>query len=282
MEQVLLAVDGESLVAELHEPSGTARGTLLMLPGQGASVAEFRDGPAELARLGWRVLALNLRGHGPSDGAPGLVTTERALEDVEVAVDWLRDRGWTPAAVAGESMGASWVLRALPRHDELVAGILLSPLARTPPAEANLLMVVSLRVAYYVHRLRSGLGLGPTRIPQPFGYDRIFADEADADWARGSDFGAHALDLRSGPLLLELDNVEAAEAVTDPCLVVVPLADQVLHPDEGRRVHEALGEHGEKAELPVDHCTLAGRSRGQVVEAIDGFLARHLEEGEAP
>lgn len=269
-------MDGETAVGELHEPAGEARGTLLMIPGQGASVDEFRDGPEELARRGWRVLALNPRGHGPSEGPPGMVTAERVLEDVDAAVAWLREQGWTPAAVLGESMGASWVLRALPRHDELTSGILLSPLARSPPKEANLLMVLSLRVAYYLHRLKSGLGLGPVRIRQPYGSGDIFTDEEDADWAREADFGAPLVDLRSGSLLLGLDNLEAAREATDPCLVVVPLSDQVLDPEEARRVHEALGEAGQKVEVQADHCTLAGRARGEVVDHIDGFLDETL------
>lgn len=277
MELVDLAVDGEPVLGELHEPAGEARGTLLMVPGQGASTDEFRDGPAALAERGWRVLALNPRGHGPSGGAPGHVTPERVLEDVDAAVVWLRDRGWTPAAVAGESMGASWALRALPRHDELVAGILLAPLARMPPEGASLLMAVSLRLAYYVHRAKSGLGLGALRLPQPYGYGDLFADEEDAKWAREADFGADTVDLRSARFLQGLDNAEAAREVTDPCLVVVPLEDQVLNPEEGREVHRALGEVGRKVEVEADHCTLAGRGREEVVGHIDAFLAEHLD-----
>lgn len=274
MDEVRLQVDGETLAAGLHEPGDEVRGTLLMLHGMLSSRGELRDSPAALAERGWRVVALDLRGHGASEGERGWITRRRALEDVGTALDWFRDNGWTPAAVAGHSLGTAWVTSALPRFEDLGAGVLLSPVGRITD-EITRTEYAFYRLGHLLHRLKSGLGLGSLSVPNQVGYDDILAEEEDAAWGREQGFLQEKVNLRSVPTYLEVDNEAWAAEVTDPCQVLVSNQDRLVRPEAQRRVHRALAGPAPKVEVDAGHSLLAGRARREVVEHVHGFLSEH-------
>ena len=60
------------------------------------------------AGLGWGFLALDLRGHGASDGTTRQLSLTRCLEDLTCALAWL-PRGIVPRLLIGSSMGAAVV-----------------------------------------------------------------------------------------------------------------------------------------------------------------------------
>jgi alpha-beta hydrolase superfamily lysophospholipase len=275
MDAVRLHVDDEAVAGELRRPDGEARGTLLLVHGMLSSVGELRDSPEALARRGWRVLALDLRGHGDSEGERGWVTRERAMEDVEAALAWCRDRGWTPAAAAGHSLGTAWVLSALPRFDDLACGAILSPVARITD-EVSRLEYVLYRVGHALHRAKAGLGLGPLYAKNQVGYDDILADPQDVAWAREEAFLQPRINLRSVPTYLEVDNVAWAQEVTEPCQVLVSARDLLVEPEAQREVHAALAGPSPKVEVDAGHSLFAGRAREEVVGYVDGFLDEHL------
>lgn len=274
MDTVRLQVDGETVVGALHRPSGETRGTLLALHGMLSSREELRDSPAALADRGWRVLALDLRGHGDSEGERGWITWDRAMADVATALDWCRDNGWTPAAIAGHSLGTAWVTSALPRFDDLGAGALLSPVGRITD-EISRLEYALYRVGHALHRVKTGLGLGSLYVKNQVGYDDIFAEPVDVRWAREQGFLQPKVNLRSVPTYLEVDNEAWAAEVTDPCQVLVSNQDKLVAPEAQRRVHAALAGPAPKVEVEAGHSLLAGRAREEVVEHLDAFLGEH-------
>ena len=98
-------VDGVTLVADewnrtAGQPAG--RPTILMLHGGGQNRHSWKNTGQVLADLGYRVVAVDTRGHGDSDRAPG---ADYALETLTTDVLHIIDDIGTPVVLIGASMG---------------------------------------------------------------------------------------------------------------------------------------------------------------------------------
>lgn len=124
----LVAADGTALVGS-YLPAGGADAAVLLLHGFGANrrkpaYARLADGLA--SRL--PVLALDLRGHGESDGWSTFGDCE--ADDVAAGVEWLRRIGHRRVIVVGLSMGATAALHAAARGIDLDGLVVISGTAR--------------------------------------------------------------------------------------------------------------------------------------------------------
>ncbi len=130
---------GEGRVA--YDVRGTGP-LVVCLSGMGDTRATFRLLAPQLARAGYRVATLELRGHGDSDATFSDYDDAAAAGDLLALVDELGG----PALLVGHSMGAAAALVAAARRPGLVAGlVLLGPFARDP--EVNPLMKGLFRLA---------------------------------------------------------------------------------------------------------------------------------------
>lgn len=115
---------------------------VVCLTGMGDIRATYRFLAPDLARAGYRVAVLELRGHGDSDTTFSAFDDEAAAGDLLALVETLGG----PALVVGHSMGAAASVIAAARRPGLVAGLaLLGPFARDP--EVNPLMRLLFRAA---------------------------------------------------------------------------------------------------------------------------------------
>jgi alpha-beta hydrolase superfamily lysophospholipase len=111
-ESVALPARGEALIiAGWHIPAAGATRAVIIAHGIGGCRSrEFTsDSIALMGRLvesGFTLLAIDLRGHGESEGAR-MTYGQRERRDVLGAVDWLLARGYAPGAIGvlGASMG---------------------------------------------------------------------------------------------------------------------------------------------------------------------------------
>jgi pimeloyl-ACP methyl ester carboxylesterase len=110
----------------------TGDGPLVVcLPGMGDLRTAYRFLAPALTVAGFRVAALDLRGHGDSDDAFGSFDDEAAAEDAIAVIEQLGG----PAILVGNSMGAGAAVIAAARRPELVSGlVLLGPFVRNPPS----------------------------------------------------------------------------------------------------------------------------------------------------
>jgi len=124
-----------------YEVAGTGP-LVLCVPGMGELRSAYRFLAPDLVAAGYRVAAMDLRGHGDSDD------TFDSFDDVAAAEDALALIGHLggPAVLVGNSMGAGagvWAAAATPAA---VAGlVLIGPFVRNPPV--NPLLALALRVA---------------------------------------------------------------------------------------------------------------------------------------
>jgi dienelactone hydrolase len=138
MERVTLRTkDGIAIVADYlvpREGGGLGKGALLlhMMPANRASWSEFAP---KLAERGYRVLAIDLRGHGESSGGPKGYQSftddehQESILDVEAGAEFLKEKGVLPheLVLVGASIGANLALQYLARHREVTQAALLSP-----------------------------------------------------------------------------------------------------------------------------------------------------------
>src|SRR5689334_5211135 len=111
--------DGESLFYRSWRPIQTApRAVLLIVPGFKSYSGRYAWAGAELAKSGYAVYALDLRGRGQSEGRPYVVSDfDEYVEDVEtVAMAVKSKEGDLPLFVAGHSAGAVIALLFSIRH----------------------------------------------------------------------------------------------------------------------------------------------------------------------
>jgi len=116
--------------------SGDAAGApVVLVPGWGCSVYSFRFMMPALAAAGYRVIAVDLKGHGLSDKpiAPGEYTIDSLVEHLVEILDAL---GLERPRLIGHSMGGSLLYHFAARHPERTGPLgLLSPvgLSGVPP-----------------------------------------------------------------------------------------------------------------------------------------------------
>jgi alpha-beta hydrolase superfamily lysophospholipase len=133
MERIALATsDGIRVIGDYY-PSQNGKGALLlhMMP---ATRASWREFALELQRKGYHVLALDLRGHGESDGGPeryqGFADREHqaSIHDVEAGTSFLKSKGVLEEqlVLAGASIGANLALQYMAEHSNVRQAVLLS------------------------------------------------------------------------------------------------------------------------------------------------------------
>jgi pimeloyl-ACP methyl ester carboxylesterase len=123
---------------------------VVMVPGLGDLRAEYRFLAPRLVEAGYRVVTVDLRGHGQSSTGWSDYTSSAIGDDVVALVDEL-DAG--PATLVGTSMGAAAVAWAAAEAPEKVSGaVLIGPFVRdVPPSSwiAGVAQTAMIRVALW-------------------------------------------------------------------------------------------------------------------------------------
>lgn len=120
----------------------TGSGPLVVcIPGMGDVRSVYRFLAPRLAGAGWRIAAMDLRGHGDSD------TTFTSYDDVAAGQDALAliEHLGGPAVLIGNSMGAGAAVWAAAEAPTLVAGlVLIGPFVRAVPVRRSAMLAFRL------------------------------------------------------------------------------------------------------------------------------------------
>lgn len=116
----IVTADGLALHAWLLEPQGEARGTVHFLHGNAENISTHTRAAAWLVDAGYRVLALDYRGYGLSEGTPDV---PEVFEDIRASSEWLFDHvdaigDEAPLYIFAQSLGASLAIRQLALEPE--------------------------------------------------------------------------------------------------------------------------------------------------------------------
>ena len=163
----------------LHRPEGRIAydvegdGPLVVcLPGMGELRSAYRATVPALVAAGYRVAAMDLRGHGDSD------PTFTSYDDVAAGRDALAliEHLGGPAVILGNSMGAGAAAWAAAERPELVTGLgLLGPFVRNPPTSRAMAVLFRVLMAPPWARLAWTAylpSLSPGRKPEDFAEHR--------------------------------------------------------------------------------------------------------------
>jgi alpha-beta hydrolase superfamily lysophospholipase len=111
------------------EEWGSGPRAVLLLHDEGGDRSDWGGLGAKLATAGFRVLALDLRGHGAT-AAPRPTTDDEwvaLVEDLDSATSWLAKKGATDIHVVGAGAGANLALNAAATNTAIEDLVLLSP-----------------------------------------------------------------------------------------------------------------------------------------------------------
>ncbi len=262
MPRIELDVDGERVVGDLWEPDAPPTSGILFVHGFNSCRKEFERLPARLAVAGHVCLAIDLRGHGESDGETGLLTLGRCLSDLATGADALAERlpQGAPLAVIGHSMGGAWAVAALARLDRFQAGVIVSPVNR--PLDT---LHVLERPFYHMlgawNNRRRRRGQASRTIPYKNSYPNLFADQDAMRRGREIGFLAGKANLGCYDTLRDMDVSKWAGDVSAPVLVIGSELDKAVPLRDHRAVHAALAgpkalrvhDGGHSAFLDCDH-----------------------------
>lgn len=233
---MIIDVDGRSV----HAATGgvdpdPADPVVILIHGAGMDSTIWQLQTRYLAYRNLQTIAIDLPGHGRSDGPP--------LESIEALgnfiVSAMDAAGWERAHLVGHSMGALVALEAAAAVGQRCASITLMGAAASMPvhpqliadAEADLPAAAALMAAWG-HAKPAHLGHNPT----------------PGLWMTG---GARALVERSDPGVLATDfracaayasAPDAAAKVSAPCTIVIGLADKMTPPKAGRTLADAFDQ----------------------------------------
>lgn len=134
MGKHLKTLDGVRIAYNLYQVE-SSNGWLILVHMMPATKESWRDFANELQKHGYESLAIDLRGHGESEGGPegyknfGDAEHQASIKDLEAAWKFLESRGATPekTILVGASIGGNLSLQFLAGHPDFKKGVLLSP-----------------------------------------------------------------------------------------------------------------------------------------------------------
>lgn len=130
----LVTSDNKNIIANLYAVKNP-RGWIILSHMMPATKESWEPFVLELQKIGYESLAIDLRGHGESDGGPDGFSKfsdrehRASINDLESAWEFMKSRGAKAekTVVIGASIGANLSLEFLTMHSDLAGGILLSP-----------------------------------------------------------------------------------------------------------------------------------------------------------
>ncbi len=262
---VLVPGRGEFLV---RDSGGSGRPVLLVHGWMFPSDLNWLHSYAPLQRAGYRVLAMDLRGHGRGlrSGAPF-----RLQDCADDAAGVLAAMGLPPALVVGYSMGGPVTQLLAHRHPDVVAGFVLCATAldwsdRRQKAFWRLMGVVRLLLGLFPQSAwRAGMRLAG-------------APSRESNWVASELSRGSAVDLaEAGRELGRFDSSGWAGALVAPRAVVVMTRDRLVPPRKQRALAAALSVPPVLLDADHDACSTAPAAFvGALLEALAdaGGLAR--------
>ncbi len=257
--------DGLGLTGWWLEGNGSARGTVVLAHGMGGNRSHILRRAALCVRNGYNVLAIDLRGHGESEGNYMTPGYKEAL-DVLGAVDYVRQRGEAGRIVLfGYSYGAVAVLHAAARSSEPSAVIADAAFVLSDMLDRVIeLMANDPKTPFWT---KVGIGLmkwpGVRLLPRLEFYLRTGVDMNPK----------------------EAEATRAVERITDtPVLFLAGEHDPIAPPEIVQQLYEGTPTT-EKAVVILSgatHRTLSDATQDQYEMAVIDFLNRYLHEDLRP
>jgi acylglycerol lipase len=257
-------------------PEGAPRAVIVLVHGASEHSGRYAHVAAGLVADGFSVYALDHRGHGRSEGRRAVIDRlGNAVADVDQLVLQTRERHPdVPVFMLGHSMGGTIALAYALRHQDRLAGMILSgPLAALEAAPAPLRLI---------GRLLSAVAPGAPLIA-------IDATLVSRDPAVVEDYVADPLNYHGKLPARTVSELAAAiddfpgqvAAITIPVLIAYGTADRLAPPAGSQMLDQRIGS-ADKTVKPyagLFHEILNEPEREAVLGDVRGWLADRLLTG---
>jgi alpha-beta hydrolase superfamily lysophospholipase len=269
------SADGLTLFTRRWAPDGGARAVVGLVHGIHEHSGRYAYPASLLMARGYEVRALDLRGHGRSEGERAMVERfEDYVADVHAFVQQVReDAGGRPVILMGHSMGGLVAAATVVEHGmEDLAGLVLSSPALRVPAPP-VLRALSPLVARWLPRLPT-TGVDLTRLSRDPVVGRTYAEDPLNTLS-----GVRA---RLGyEILRTADRVAARpDAFTGPLYLFHGTDDRLTDPEGSRRLAETAASPDVTLRLweGLRHETMNEPERDAVLGALADWLDAHTDD----
>jgi alpha-beta hydrolase superfamily lysophospholipase len=210
---------------------------VILVHGYGEHSGRYAHLAGRLAEGGFEVAAIDLRGHGLSEGKPiSVVRFDDYIEDVHRLIVHARER-WTetlPVVMLGHSMGSLVATRYALAHQHQLAGLVLSAPAVLSPTDVA---PATIRIGRLLARVAPDLGT--VNLPV-----HLISRDPAVVAAYNADPLVHRRRVRArlgAEMLRVIDEVGPALAqLTIPVLLLQGTADALVDPGAARFVHDSV------------------------------------------
>lgn len=227
----------------LHEPNTPPpHPALILAHGLLSTHQEFGDYPERFCERGYLTLAIDFRGHGASEGQRGLMSTERNVEDLRHAIDYLKT---VPGidnnriGLIGHSYGGDAVICTAARDERVwlvIAGASVGRIRdELKPGELTMYRVID-----SLNRFQKQFTRTPLYVPYRVTYKDIFANEECRARAQAAGFLQKSVCADFIPIALAQDATLCAQNVGVPTLVVQGELDAVVTRASTRAMFDAI------------------------------------------
>ena len=264
-QQSLASRDGTKLNALVWTPEQSAERTLIITHGLAEHMGRYGHVAAALVDARWRVIGLELRGHGGSEGKRGHVDSwSQYVEDLQAAVDFADGPCW----IMGHSMGGLVVLDMLCAGEQsaIKGAVLTNPLVGVLVEAPAWKLALAGVLSVVLPRVSLDNELDPTLISR---------DEAVVKAYVADDKVFRTITPRWYTQMraaMERVNAGVARCKT-PLLMVTSDQDKICSHQAARELMTRYGENGdEKRYEGLYHEVLNEPEKEQVLEDIIAWL----------
>jgi alpha-beta hydrolase superfamily lysophospholipase len=266
--ETIRSQDGTALHMRVWGPGTTAA---LLVHGLGEHSGRYEHVGAALAAKGFRVAAVDLRGHGLSGGKRGHVDAwSNYVDDVNAATAWLGDS----VCVFGHSMGGLVVADAA----EGPGGARIRRVALSNPLLALRVIPppLKVKVARLLSRVLPKLALGNEVKPAHISRDPEVVRRYEADpLVFGTITPRWATEMEHAQVRV-FNNTAAFKA---PLLMMVSEGDLIVDPAGGRRLCAAVSPPGRLLDYgPLFHELVNEPEQDRVIKDLVAFFAEELAQ----
>lgn len=257
--------------------NGLNNRVIVAIPGLGNHSGSFAETSAEWIALGLDVFAVDLRGHGVSDGSRGALADPKILiSDLKVLLELVRHRsGRRKVYLLGESLGATLALAAASTEQIQIEGLILI----APALKVKLTFLLDRR--NILDALLLALSLGRRKI-NLLGWrlEAISRCESFVQQRRRDNLTVEAITLKylvQASRLIEGWHSKYAPRINVPTLIIHGTEDRLLDAKASERLHDRLAAEDKTLRymMGVYHTALWDPNAGEIIRLILNWLDRH-------